>query len=114
MTKSKTKTNSSKGSISSKTKETDDTSKSTTNTADNIRKTSRGKKKEVTITPPEKGGESPQKKTRLSYAKVMSNHDGLDDPADGNDSISLGSYRIHDYYVTIKIQMEASPTYLQD
>ena len=114
MAKSKSRTTSSKGSGSSQTKATDDMSTTTTSTAANIRKTSNSTKHEDTKTTTEKEGESPHKKTRLSYAKAMSNHDASDDSDDGDDSISLGSYRIHDHYVTIKIQMEASPNYLQE
>ena len=102
-------------SISSKTKDTEDSSTTKQNTTDTLRKSLRtNNKQKDTTTKPDKVVESPTKKKRLTYAESVSNQDSSDNSDEGDDDMSMGSYRLHDHYITIKLQMDASPTYLQD
>ena len=102
-------------SISSKTKDTEDSSTTKHNTTDTLRKSLRtNNKQKDTTTKPDKVVESPIKKKRLTYAESVSNQDSPDNSDEGDDDMSMGSYRLHDHYITIKLQMDASPTYLQD
>ena len=37
-----------------------------------------------------------------------------EDSDEDGDDISMGSYRLHDYFITLKVQMDASPDYLSN
>ena len=101
-------------SVSSRTRDTEDSSTTQSSTTDNVRKSPRSNRQNDKTDKPDKAPANPTKKIKLTYAESVTNQETPDNLDEDGDDVSMGSYRIHDYYITIKLQMNASPTYLQD
>ena len=103
-----------KTSISSESKETEDSTITNTNTIET-------QSKPMAILP--KANIKVPKLNNIGGLKRLISHFDNENIADQSpsedsdedgDDISMGSYRLHDYFITLKVQMDASPDYLSN
>ena len=103
-----------KTSISSESKETEDSTITNTNTTETQSKPMAILPKANIKVPKLNNIGGPKRLiSRFDNENIADQSPSEDSDEDGDD-ISMGSYRLHDYFITLKVQMDASPDYLSN